>query len=165
MVQTLGGLKSSRNMLVDEQVAMFLHIISHHLKNQVIKHHFNRSEETVSISFHNVLDALIRLQDVLFKKAEPITANSTVPRWKWFKNCLGALDGTHIKIKVPIVDKPRYRTRKGDITTTMLGVCTPDMHFVYVLPGWEGFVVDGRVLQNAISKRHGLKFPHGKVQY
>ncbi|MFQ6642880.1 hypothetical protein Gotur_017416 [Gossypium turneri] len=33
MLQTLRGLKSSRNMLVDEQVAMFLHIISHHLKN------------------------------------------------------------------------------------------------------------------------------------
>ncbi|MFQ6653545.1 hypothetical protein Gotur_024889 [Gossypium turneri] len=48
MLQTLGGLKSSRNMFVDEQVTMFLHIISHHLKNQVIKHHFNRSGEIVS---------------------------------------------------------------------------------------------------------------------
>ncbi|MFQ6634763.1 hypothetical protein Gotur_011017 [Gossypium turneri] len=25
--------------------------------------------------------------------------------------------------------------RKGDIATNMLGVCTPVMHFVYVLPG------------------------------
>ncbi|MFQ6652966.1 hypothetical protein Gotur_024600 [Gossypium turneri] len=104
------GLKSSRNMLVDEQVAMFLHIISYHLKNRVIKHHFNRSEETVSRSFHKDLNAVISLQDVLFKKAEPITANSTDPRWKWFKNCLDALDGTHIKIRVPTVDKPRYQT-------------------------------------------------------
>ncbi|KAH1039496.1 hypothetical protein J1N35_041239 [Gossypium stocksii] len=85
MLQTLEGLKSSRNMLVDEQVAMFLHIISYHLKNRVIKHHFNRSGETVSRSFHNVLNAFIRLQDVLFKKAKPIIANSTYPRRKWFK--------------------------------------------------------------------------------
>ncbi|MFQ6642581.1 hypothetical protein Gotur_018572 [Gossypium turneri] len=28
----------------------------------------------------------------------------------------------------------------------MLGVCTPDIHFVYVLPGWEGSIADGRVL-------------------
>ncbi|KAG8472494.1 hypothetical protein CXB51_034181 [Gossypium anomalum] len=118
------------------------------------------SGETVSRSFHNVLNAVIRLQDVLFKKAEPITTNSTDPRWKWFKNCLGALDGTHIKIRVPTVDKPRYRTRKGDIATNMLGVCTPDMHFVYALPGWEGSVADGRVLRDAISRRHGLKVPH-----
>ncbi|MFQ6629411.1 hypothetical protein Gotur_007721 [Gossypium turneri] len=44
----------------------------------------------------------------------------------------------------------------------MLGVCTLDMHFVYVLPGWEGSVADGRVLQDAISRRHGLKVPYGK---
>ncbi|MFQ6645630.1 hypothetical protein Gotur_020448, partial [Gossypium turneri] len=92
MLQTLRGLKSSKNMLVDEQV------------------------------------------NVLFKKAEPITANSTDPRWKWFNNCLGVLDETHIMIMVPKVDKPRYRMRKCDIAINMLGVCTHDMHFVYVLP-------------------------------
>ncbi|PPD69821.1 hypothetical protein GOBAR_DD33299 [Gossypium barbadense] len=161
MLESLGGLKSSRNMLVDEQVAMFLHIISHHLKNRVIKHHFRRSGETVSRAFHSVLNAVIRLEDVLFKKPEPITADSSDTRWKWFKNCLGALDGTHIKIRVPTVDKPRYRTQKGDIATNMLGVCTPEMKFVYVLPGWEGSVADGRVLRDAISRRHGLKVPHG----
>ncbi|PPD98689.1 hypothetical protein GOBAR_DD04273 [Gossypium barbadense] len=134
MLKSLGGLKSSRNMLVDE--------------------------ETVSRSFHSVLNAVIRLQDVLFKKPEPITANSSDTMWKWFKNCLGALDGIHIKIKVPTVDKPRYRTQKGDIATNMLGVCTPDMQFVYVLPGWEDSVADGRVLRDAISRRHGLKVPH-----
>ena len=64
---------------------------------------------------------------------------------------------------MPTVDKPRYRTRKGDIATNMLGVCTPDMQFVYVLPGWEGSVADGWVLRDAISRRHGLKVPHGKV--
>ncbi|PPD98872.1 hypothetical protein GOBAR_DD04086 [Gossypium barbadense] len=161
MLESIGGLKSSRFMLVDEQVAMFLHIISHHLKNRVIKHHFRRSGETVSRAFHSVLNVIIRLQDVLFKKPEPITADSSDTRWKWFKNCLGALDGTHIKIRVPTVDKPRYRTRKGDIATNMLGVCTPEMQFVYVLPGWEGSVADGRVLRDAISRRHGLKVPHG----
>ncbi|PPD74250.1 hypothetical protein GOBAR_DD28818 [Gossypium barbadense] len=164
MLESIGGLKSSSNMLVDEQVAMFLHIISHHLKNQVIKHHFRRSGETVSRAFRGVLDAVIRLQDVLFKKPEPITTDSSDTRWKWFKNCLGALDGTHIKIRVPTVDKPRYQTRKGDIATNMLGVCTPEMQFVYVLPGWKGSVADGRVLQDAISRRHGLKVPHGVPQ-
>ncbi|MFQ6626247.1 hypothetical protein Gotur_005146 [Gossypium turneri] len=85
MLQTLGGLKSSRNMLVDEQVAMCLYIISHHLKNRVTKHHFNKSGETISRSFYNVLNVFIRLQDVLFKKAVPITTNSIDPKWKWFK--------------------------------------------------------------------------------
>ncbi|MFQ6629558.1 hypothetical protein Gotur_008326, partial [Gossypium turneri] len=100
--------------------------------------------------------------ETCIEQVEPITTNSTDPRWKWFKvlNCLCALDGTHIKIRVSTVDKPRYRTRKGGITKNMLGACTFDMHFVYVLLGWECFFADGRVLRDAISRRHGLKFPH-----
>ena len=45
----------------------------------------------------------------------------------------------------------------------MLGVCTPDMQFVYALPSWKGSVVNGRVLRDSINRRHGLKGPHGKV--
>ncbi|MFQ6661462.1 hypothetical protein Gotur_029616 [Gossypium turneri] len=123
------------------------------------------SRETISRSFHKVLNVVIRLQHLLFKKAELITANSTDPRCKWFKNCLDALDGTHMKIKVPTIDKPRYRTRKGDITTNMLSVCTLDMHFVYVLPSWEGSVANGQVLRDAISRRYGLKVPHVDADY
>ncbi|MBA0779960.1 hypothetical protein Gotri_004127 [Gossypium trilobum] len=33
--------------------------------------------------------------------------------------------------------------RKCDIATNMLGVCTHDMHFVYVLPDWKGSITDG----------------------
>nr|XP_023887889.1 uncharacterized protein LOC112000017 [Quercus suber] len=35
------------------------------------------------------------------------------------------------------------------------------MQFIYVLPSWEGSAADGRVLQNAISRRNGLRVPHG----
>ncbi|KAG6510317.1 hypothetical protein ZIOFF_028327 [Zingiber officinale] len=71
--------------------------------------------------------------------------------------CLGALDGTYINVKVPGDDEPRYRTRKGEIATNVL-VCTQNMQFSYVLPGWEGSA-DGRVLRDAISRRNGLKIP------
>ncbi|MFQ6631183.1 hypothetical protein Gotur_009976 [Gossypium turneri] len=48
--------------------------------------------------------------ETCIEQANPVTTNSTDPRWKWFKvlNCLGVLDGTHIKIRVTTVDKPRY---------------------------------------------------------
>jgi hypothetical protein len=63
---------------------------------------------------------------------------------------------------VPLEDKPRYRNQKGEITTNVLTVCSQDMQFIYVLPGWEGSVADGKVLRNAISRRNGLRVPHGK---
>ncbi|CAN1140262.1 hypothetical protein LINPERPRIM_LOCUS24729 [Linum perenne] len=28
------------------------------------------------------------------------------PYWKQFKNCLGALDGTHVKVRAHIQDQP-----------------------------------------------------------
>ena len=63
---------------------------------------------------------------------------------------------------MPLEDKPRYRNPKGEIATNVLAVCSQDMQFIYVLAGWEGFAVDGRVLQNVISRRNGLRVPHGK---
>lgn len=44
----------------------------------------------------------------------------------------------------------------------MLGVCCPNMQFIYVLPGWEGSVHDGRLLRDAIYRPNGLKIPRGK---
>ncbi|MFQ6666966.1 hypothetical protein Gotur_033147 [Gossypium turneri] len=117
------------------------YILDFYAKRDYVKRFINASDETC------------------IEQAEPITANSTDPRWKWFKvlNCVGALDRTRIKIRVPTIDKPRYQMRKGDIAINMLG----DMQFVYVLPSWEGSVVDGRVLRDSISRRHGPKVPHG----
>ena len=39
-------------------------------------------------------------------------------------------------------DKPRYQTRKNEIATNVLGVCSQVMWFIYVLPGWEGSTFD-----------------------
>lgn len=73
--------------------------------------------------------------------------------------CLGALDGTYVKVLVPISDRPRYRNRKGDITVNVLGVCDQNLKFIYVLTGWEGSAADSRVLRDAITGPTGLKIP------
>jgi hypothetical protein len=75
---------------------------------------------------------------------------------------LGALDGTHVKVTVPTKLKGRYRSRKGEIVTNVLGVCAPDMQFIYVLPGWEGSAHDRCVLRDAISRLDGLRVPQGE---
>ncbi|KAF7826467.1 protein ALP1-like [Senna tora] len=102
---------------------------------------------------------MMLLVDELFKQLEPVPEDETDERWKWFKGCLGAIDGTHISIRVPLEDQGRCRNRKGEITTNVLGVCSRDGQFVYVLSGWEGSVADGRVLKDAIEWDDGLKVP------
>ena len=71
------------------------------------------------------------------------------------------MDGTHIYVRVGDKDKVRFRNRKGEISTNVLGVCTRDMKFVYVLPGWEGSAHDNRVLRDALSRRNPLRVPQG----
>ena len=61
------------------------------------------------------------------------------------------------------IDKPRYQTRKGEIATNVLGVCSRDMQFIFLLPGWEGSASDSRVLRDAITRPNGLKVPNGKA--
>jgi hypothetical protein len=52
-----------------------------------------------------------------------------------------------------------------DIVTNVLGVCAPDMQFIYVLPGWEGSAHDDRVLRDAISRPNGLRVPQGEFDF
>ncbi|KAJ0020049.1 hypothetical protein Pint_31390 [Pistacia integerrima] len=163
LLTTHGNLKSTRHSSVEELVGTFLHILTHNQKTRVMKRQMRRSTEMVSCNFHLVLNVVLRLHTLLFKNPEAILENSIDEQWKWFKNCLGALDGTYIKVHMLVADIPRYRSRKSEIATNVLGVCTPDMQFIYVLAGWEGSAADGRVLRDAITRRNGLKVPQGNI--
>ncbi|KAJ0989721.1 hypothetical protein J5N97_008077 [Dioscorea zingiberensis] len=56
----------------------------------------------------------------------------------YFKDCIGALDGTHIQASVPNDIVARFRT------------------------GWEGSAHDALVLRNALEREDGLVVPEGK---
>jgi len=104
--------------------------------------------------FHEVFDALL----ILYKsnvnlplQDEPI-ASRIIDDSKYtpyFDDCLGALDGTHVEMHIPIELQPRYRNRKGTLSQNILAVCNFDMQFVYILAGWEGSAHDARVLSDA----------------
>ncbi|KAG8369601.1 hypothetical protein BUALT_Bualt14G0030600 [Buddleja alternifolia] len=99
---------------------------------------------------------------VFLVKPKSVDDNCNNPRWKPFKGCLGALDGSYIDVQVLKAHKPRYRTRKGSISVNVLEVVDQDMKFVYALLGWEGSVVDSRVLCDAVGRPNGLRVPTGK---
>ncbi|XP_057807980.1 protein ALP1-like [Salvia miltiorrhiza] len=161
LLRDQGGLSDGRYIKVEEQVAIFLSILAHHKKNRVVRFDFWRSGQTVSKFVHLVLKAILKLHVTLLVKPVPVPEDCTDNRWRWFKGCLGALDGTYINVQVNNVDKPRYRTRKGQISTNTLAVCDRDMKFVYVLPGWEGSAADSRILRDALRREHGLRVPKG----
>jgi len=61
-IRATGIVKDAYQTTVEEQVAKFLHIIGHNVKNRSVSFFFHRSGETVSRHFHNVLTAILRLE-------------------------------------------------------------------------------------------------------
>ncbi|AAW40901.1 conserved hypothetical protein [Cryptococcus deneoformans JEC21] len=70
----------------------------------------------------------------------------------YFDNCVGALDGTHIRTTVRGEEAKRsWRNRYSYISTNVLAACDFSLRFVYVRPGYEGSANDQNVLNNALE--------------
>ena len=70
--------------------------------------------------FYKVIDALLVLYKSNVKLPTPDNPTLTriIENYKYapyFKDCLGALDGTHVEMQVPAVLQPRYQNRKGTL--------------------------------------------------
>ncbi|KAL4357256.1 hypothetical protein AHAS_Ahas09G0168500 [Arachis hypogaea] len=77
----------------------------------------------------------------------------------FFKNAIGAIDGTHIPCVVSPSGQPKFIGRKGYPTQNIMVVCDWDMCFIFALPGWEGTAHDARAFDNAIISPT-INFPH-----
>ncbi|XP_039686926.1 protein ALP1-like [Medicago truncatula] len=161
-----GGLTHTRRASIEEQVAKFLHTVGHNVRNRVLSFFFRRSGETISRHFHRVLDALIELEEIFLKQPDGTQVPPEICNnnrfYPYFKDCIGAIDCTHIRVKVPTELAPRYRGRKDYPTQNVLAACTFDLKFTYVLVGWEGTASDSRIVKSALTRRYPLKVPQGK---
>ncbi|RVW36534.1 putative nuclease HARBI1 [Vitis vinifera] len=162
-----GRLRNNAHSNVEEQVAKFLHIVGHNLRNRTMKFYFKRSSETISCHFHQVLRAIISLDDVFLKQPDglkcPQEIKDNTKFWPYFKDCIGAIDGSHFRVKVSNDVVQRYRGRKYYPTQNVLAACSFDLKFTYVLPGWEGSASDSRILDNALVRDFDkLIVPQGK---
>ena len=135
-------------------------------KNREVNFWFRRSGETISRHFHKVLTAIIGLEEIFVVQPDGLRTPPEIekePKFNpYFKNCVGAIDGTHIRVKVSPLDAPRYRGRKEFPTQNVLATCTFDLKFTYVLAGWEGTASDSRIMKNALTREDMLKIPEGK---
>jgi hypothetical protein len=155
------GLEGSKNVSIEEKILMFLFILSGQ-SNAVTQERFQHSGETVSRIFKEVTYAIIKMESDYIKLPLAQTPHNILEDriyYPYFQNCLGALDGTHLRTIVPAGIQGRFRNRKGFLSQNVLGVCNFDMDFVYVLAGWEGSAHDGLVLSSALD--HGFQIPKG----
>ncbi|CAN1237180.1 Protein ALP1-like [Linum grandiflorum] len=130
-----GGLKATKNIGVEEQVAIFLKIVGTVYTTREGAERFQHSTATISKYFGIVLKAVNR-----------------------FANCVGAIDGVQIDACIPVDDQIPYRGRKATTTQNVMCVCFFDMLFTYVMAGWEGTANDARILLETASNNDN-QFP------
>ena len=68
LLRETGRIQDNRNIIVEEQVAKFLYMLAHNGKNQTTSFFFRRSGETIIRHFHEVLRAIISLEDQFLRQ-------------------------------------------------------------------------------------------------
>ncbi|XP_034912237.1 uncharacterized protein [Populus alba] len=74
------------------------------------------------------------------------------------QNCVGAIDGTHVRACVPAANQIPFIGRKGVPTQNVMAACSFDMQFMFVWAGWEGSAHDTRIFLEAIDNSN-INFP------
>nr|XP_043639060.1 uncharacterized protein LOC122610130 [Erigeron canadensis] len=124
------GLKSSDKMPGIEKLGVFLYTLALGKSNRDAGERFQRSGETISRVFHEVLE-----------------------------DCIGSIDGTHIQACIPESKQIPYIGRKGVPTFNVMATCDFDMCFTFVSVGWEESAHDTRVFLHAINTP-SMNFPN-----
>ncbi|XP_060188606.1 uncharacterized protein LOC132617582 [Lycium barbarum] len=156
-----GGLRPTLRATVEEQVAKTLYLLAHNVTNRELSFIFRRSGELVSRHFHVVLRAILGLYEIFIKQPDgsqvPSEIASNQRFYPFFKDCIDAIDGTHVRVKVSQSEAPKYRGRKDYPTQNVLAACSFDLKFTYVLAGWEGTASDSRIMKEALNRQDPLK--------
>ncbi|KAK4409490.1 hypothetical protein Sango_0022000 [Sesamum angolense] len=124
---------------------------------------FQHSLKTINRRFHRVLSALCAMAPELITRPSFTETHARITNnpyfYPFFKDCIGAMDGTLVPAWVPRVDQNRYRSRKGGLAQNVIAICDFDMNFSYVYAGWEGSAADARVLDHVVSHDNTFPFP------
>jgi len=81
------------------------------------------------------------------------------------QDCIGAIDGVHVKASIPPEDQVPYIGRKEIPTQNIMATCNFDMQFIFASASWEAIAHDTRVFLSSL-RNNALNFskpPNGNV--
>ncbi|KAL5729509.1 hypothetical protein ACHQM5_002449 [Ranunculus cassubicifolius] len=165
LLESRGLLAHSSGVRIEEQLAIFMLTVGHNKRNRLLQERFQHSGETISRHFNTVLDAIVTLAEDFFQPANPTTPleiHEDQRFYPYFKDCVGAIDGTHIPALIASCAKVPFINRKGAVSQNVLVACSFDLQFHYVLAGWEGSAIDSCVLNSALTRGNKLHVPEDK---
>ena len=130
-----------------------------------LKARFHTGKSTI----HDVvIETCQEIWDVLKDEVLPVP---TPEHWKkieegfrirlHFPNCIGALNGKHIRIKAPANTASLFHNYKGHFSTVLLALVDANYQFIYVDIGEYGSNVDGSVFKASMFGRKYLSHEMG----
>jgi hypothetical protein len=134
------GLKSSTKSTSIEALGMLLWMVGALQSVRQAENRFERSLGTVPNLFNKVLKCIVKLAANILNPVDP-QFNEMRSRlrnrrfYPYFKDCIGALDGTHVPCVEPNDKFMQHLCCKGMTTQNVMAVCDFDMRFTFVLAG------------------------------
>ena len=129
-------------------LAIGLHRLGHGSSYVAIGPNFNVGRCTVLEAVEDVVDTLLKLKDLYFKFPETeeqiIVARESFQLWSALPSVVGAIDGTHVKIKTPVENRPDCFSRYQDHDIVVQGVVDGNMIFQDVEAGYPRSLHDAR---------------------
>ncbi|MQM18376.1 hypothetical protein Taro_051364, partial [Colocasia esculenta] len=149
-------IRDSRYVKTTEKLAIFMYEMGHGVASGAMCEHFQHSTETISKHVREVTKVLASLHFNYIKL--PSLTDPMHPRirhddrfYPYFKDAIGAIDGTHVPAHILREKHARYRNLKGVISQNVMGVCGFDLVFQYVGVSFEGAAADMAVLRRALE--------------
>ncbi|KAI0526785.1 hypothetical protein KFK09_002376 [Dendrobium nobile] len=80
----------------------------------------------------------------------PVHIRNDTRYMPYFKDCIGAIDGTHVDARIPVEYQIPYIGRHHSPTQNVMAVCDFNMCFTFVAVGWEGSAHDARIFKHVL---------------
>lgn len=165
LLQERTTLQPTFHCSVEQQLGMWLQAWAHATSVRQISEEFQHSLETISRHVNAVCRALSSLSTDFVRLPSPANVPKEIRNsskfYPYFKDCIGAIDGSYIQGTPDPLNAAAYRGRKSGTGINVLFACTFDLRFCFVLAGWEASAHDSTVLNNAIADK-GFDIPKGK---
>ena len=158
---------------VESQVAVTLYYLSDEGRLRKVANAFGLSRSCCSIIVRRVSFVITKHLGPLYVKL-PMTEGSVKEKVSKFFNtfsvpqCLGAIDGTHIEIKQPLLNSSDYINRKSHFTLNLHSLCDYRCCFMNVVIKWPGSVHDTSMFANSRLNhllKNGIIPPCRSIKY
>ena len=143
-----------RDCVTPEKIlALGLYRLAHGNSYVTIGPNLNVGKTTFIEAVQDVVDALCHLKNEYIRfpstNIDVLTTQQTFEGLTDLPNVVGAIDGTHIKIKTPTESGPDYFSRLQQHDVVVQAVADGEKRFLDVAAGFPGSMHDSRVLRNS----------------